>query len=411
MLTPGPPPTNSQLVITDLYAGGGTFSSVSLGNNNSEYKISVAVDNAADPLKSFHVNFPDAVIHLKTLPCPLASIGLPMQLGHNEHGHYHFSPPCTSISSARRSASSEEVVDGLVGLAWAIEAGVFLSNTCHDRPATWTVENVSVRESNAVAAYYAKLWPHMVAYATLDSADFGVCQRRQRLFVGTPELIRRLVNQSVANPVCRSIKQAFADAGMSIPETATHIKCTGLRETTSKKRERETEEDDEEAPSHVQPSGRQPSIRSMSDLSHAIVASRPPAWCQANGVAVRMANVEECRCIMGLPAAFVLPKRKDAAIRVLGNGIAGGISKAIMRHALQIQRELAEPNGAPHSSSTPTSSPANDDAEMLERAKTVARQVYHQIQIPKTALKIQRSRRLEEKREIMAALGRGEQVV
>lgn len=232
--------------------------------------------------------------------------------------HVHLSPPCTLLSSAswqhrvrasKRARRGEEggeakgeeegddgdALDGIrAALAFVLERG----------DASWSIENVSTPATRACLEEYARAHPTRVAHCTLDAAEFGVPSSRVRLLVGPPALVRRLRQTAVRRI---SVREAFAREGRALP--APFLKNSARRLG-------------------------KPCVRSVDGPAHTVVASRPLAWCDADGATVRCVTAAETAILMGFPRDWVLPTKSRVALRAVGNAVPPPLARAIMAAAM-----------------------------------------------------------------------------
>jgi hypothetical protein len=175
--------------LVDLFCGGGTLASVF---SEAGCEVVAGVDSDEVALETFRRNFPAAVVCCRQLPLSFPDLGIPPLC---ENTHLHFSPPCVALSSARRNASLAERECGVVLLAWSIEMVLVL------RPASWSIEDVDVKESRAVAEHYMALHPDLVDMVhtpteTLPTCDALTC-------VGLVLSVRRCLSTRRASGVPR----------------------------------------------------------------------------------------------------------------------------------------------------------------------------------------------------------------
>lgn len=121
--------------------------------------------------------------------------------------HVHLSPPCTTLSHARRGAGADAVADGLDCMRAALDLVISRSYE------SWSLENVPSAAVRKLVDEYVTAHPGLVASAVLDAADYGTPSSRLRLFAGPPGLIKRLREV----PVMRvSVATAFERAGIDL---------------------------------------------------------------------------------------------------------------------------------------------------------------------------------------------------
>jgi len=165
-------------VLIDLFCGTGGFSHGWIQGGGG---IAVSVDNWQDALVNHQLNHPDVpVLNLslggdieataETLLAYLTTYCAAHGIEPEDlHFHLHGSPPCQAISTASHSRASSEGYDMV---QW------FLDLVAHMNPDSWSMENVV-----PVKKYLDTLTP-AVPYVIANSNDYGVAQRRKRVFAG-----------------------------------------------------------------------------------------------------------------------------------------------------------------------------------------------------------------------------------
>jgi site-specific DNA-cytosine methylase len=219
---------------------------------------------------------------------------------HRQNLHIHLSPPCTSLSNARRKGGGHDPADGERGIRQSI--AVVIKN----KFTSWSLENVSTPQVRALMDELVVATPHLVAYTTVDAADFGAPTTRRRLIAGPPAMIQRLRE----TPVVRvSVAEAFISADTPLP--AQFIKnSTRTRNGGA-------------------------CVRSVQGPAHTQTASHPLMWCKADGTTVRCLSVAETAIIQGFPARWMLPSGSRAGIRALGNAVPPCLARAVMLAACE----------------------------------------------------------------------------
>jgi site-specific DNA-cytosine methylase len=325
--------------LIDLFCGGGTFSAgfVAAGG-----RAVAGVDNDEHALAVYRANFANAVVCCRRLPLDFGQLKQRLPpLG--AQTHIHLSPPCTAISSARRQPTNDQREDGLHLLAWSIEL------VLHARLGSWSIEDVDVRESRAVAEHYRSLHPDRVEFVTLDASSFGAPQRRTRLYIVPPDMKDALV-QEANEGASTTIRQAFEREATPLPSN--HVRATAYTSSSSR------------------------CVRTVEEKAFTVVASRAGSFCDATGERlVQTFSPQQSRILMGLPREFVLPANAKRAQRILGNGVAGQVAAAIYRAAAAARGFRPE---GPHRS-------AYDDTQaddLVEAARRVAKSVIDSHSVP-----------------------------
>lgn len=281
--------------VADLFCGGGCFS-VALQLLDSPPDVVLGVDNCAEALQCFMQNHADARASGVTLPATHAALQLP------DADHWHLSPPCVAFSSSRRGRESEEdVALGSRLLAWSVEFAI------QHGVASYSIENVAVDAVRRQLQRLKEKYPADLDYVQLDSARLGGACDRARLVAGRPGLVARL-KALPARPL-RTVAQAMADAGLPLPDDATHVRAA----SGTYRRVGEV--------AHA--------LRCVStERSHTLVASRALVWARADGSTVRQLRPAELAALMGL-SAMKLPKRVSSGTSIVGNGIEASMARAI----------------------------------------------------------------------------------
>lgn len=156
-----------KIVVVDLFCGGGGFST---GAVQAGAVIALAMDLWTPAMKVHHANHPYVPFlqhEVGDLDIDVALIREYVQpyIDMGYHFHLHGSPPCQALSNA----SSRDPREGLPMVMHFLDLVEVLE------PDSWSMENVvPVR----------RFLPEGTPYVTLDSADFGVSQKRRRCFAG-----------------------------------------------------------------------------------------------------------------------------------------------------------------------------------------------------------------------------------
>ena len=326
--------------VVDLYCGLGGFSA---GAVEAGASVVLGVDQVRDTTARIRTREPDESVPSQD-PIPLkrwsANVGIEARatlatLGPNGDNvelppaaddlHVHASTPCTELSSAKISATPQDVESGLAMLRWAIE----LVLQRGDR--SWSLEQVSTPKTRALLADFQSRLPDKVAYATLDAADFGSCQTRSRLIAGPPLLIQRL--QEMPASARLSVRAAFASQGMAVP--APYYKNqTRSRDGT-------------------------PCMRSVEQQSHTVCSGHGLTWCDTDGRTVKVMSARDSAILMGFPMHWTLPPGSRTGQKAVGNALCVPMARAICEAAISIH--TGQPMPVPESSQAEQSVPIPPD--------------------------------------------------
>jgi DNA (cytosine-5)-methyltransferase 1 len=157
--------------VLDVFAGAG---GLSLGFTAGGYEIVAAIEHDRDACETFAKAHPDAEVFdvdIDAAPLGAISRGVDVVIG---------GPPCQPWSSGGKRLGSRDPRDG-----WP----AFLRVLAAVRPVAFVAENVagfaSVRRRVHFEALVARLRAlgFDVQWCVLDAADYGVPQRRRRLFI------------------------------------------------------------------------------------------------------------------------------------------------------------------------------------------------------------------------------------
>ena len=308
--------------IFDFFAGGGCFSTAAAALEGVE--VALGVDDWSVALSTFRRNHPGAAARGTTLPATWAALRLPPERAPPDAVHAHFSPPCVAFSSSRRGRETEAEVElGVRLLTWSVEFAV------RHGLASYSVENVAVDAVKRLFRRLKECHPGGFDYVELKAERLGAACERARLVGGSPGLVARLKALPDLEPSqLRTMRQAFAAAGIAVPAEATHVRsCSG----------------------RYKPHGGGSAFalrRIATERATTLVASRALVFSTADGTTVRQLAPRESAALMGLPAAMKLPDKVKDATAVLGNGIEAHTARAIVRAAGEALAEAAGEAGA-----------------------------------------------------------------
>jgi site-specific DNA-cytosine methylase len=155
-------------VCIDLFAGSGGFSH---GWIQAGGRVAVAVDVWEEALQNHALNHPQVPVLNLELGGDIEETARILReylepFGVNVHFHLHGSPPCQALSNASSRVNPE---DGMFMVNW------FLDLVAYMKPDSWSMENV---------VPVARRLPPGTPWVKLCSADFGVPQKRYRIFAG-----------------------------------------------------------------------------------------------------------------------------------------------------------------------------------------------------------------------------------
>ena len=277
--------------LCDVFCGGGLFSYAA---RDAGMEVVSAVDNSADALVVYKLNqSPSTVASCATVGPEKTEFTLPPP---KPRLHIHLSPPCVDLSHAKRGARSEE---GVAMLKSSIGVGL--------RYHSFSVETVFTSETLRIAKESAEE-DDRISHGVYDAINFGAPQNRQRLIIATQGIIKRLNEAPISRRL--SVLDAFRNAGVSIPKGGTHMKNSSLlTEGTS--------------------------LRPITGPAFTCCASRALSWCTSTGETVMSMKPIHTHVLMGLPTTFTLSGKQRIDQRVLGNGVAYGLARAIALAAME----------------------------------------------------------------------------
>lgn len=155
---------NRGVEVIDLFCGGG---GASHGFLRAGLNIVLAVDSWEVALDIHRLNHPNVKCELIELggSIPIFARYLRSKLNPLMHFHLHGSPPCQNISTA----SMGDPKDGMILVNW------FLDLVAYMKPDSWSLENVLPT---------AKHFDSSTPFVQVNAADYGVPQKRKRIFAG-----------------------------------------------------------------------------------------------------------------------------------------------------------------------------------------------------------------------------------
>ena len=327
--------------VFDFFAGGGCFSIAAAEVAGVE--AALGVDDWSVALSAYRRNHPGAAARGTTLPATWAALRVPA-VAAEDAVHAHFSPPCVAFSSSRRGRETEAEVElGVRLLTWSVEFAV------RHGFRSYSVENVAVGAVQRLFQRLKAAHPGGFNYLELKAERLGAACERARLVGGSPGLVARLKALPELEPSqLRTMRQAFAAAGIAVPAEATHVRsCSGRYK----------------AHGGGGGAGAFALRRIATERATTLVASRALVFSTADGTTVRQLAPRESAALMGLPAAMKLPAKVKDATAVLGNGIEAHTARAIVRAAGEALAEAAGEAGA---------GPLGSDAAAADAATTAA---------------------------------------
>ena len=289
------------LRVIDLYCGLGGFSA---GAIEAGAEVTLGVDCDSVPLKLWAANVSGGSAKLVTLGGD--DDALTVLPSPSRELHVHASPPCTDFSLARSGSGGQ---DGDRLLRWTLDLVLKRGDY------SWSLENVSTPQTRAVLNEYVARFPKLVAFTTLDAAEFGAAQTRIRLIAAPPKLIQLLLEMPSARRV--SVRDAFETFGAELPST--HFKNqTRNRNGTA-------------------------CVRSVEEQSFTVCASHALTWCNREGQTHRVMTARESAVLMGFGSEWRLPQGSRKAQRAVGNALCVAMSRAIVRAAICTRADASAP--------------------------------------------------------------------
>ncbi len=152
--------------MVDLFCGAGA---VTEGALRAGFEVVLAMDKWPEAIQTYRINHPEIETYcfdLDTSPFIVAQMITPY-LDPDAHFHLHGSPPCQALSNASWNTNPE---NGLRMVVWFYELVAIL------KPDSFSLESVfGIRPF---------LEDNNKRYSFVNSADYGVPQRRRRIFAG-----------------------------------------------------------------------------------------------------------------------------------------------------------------------------------------------------------------------------------
>lgn len=152
--------------MVDLFCGAGA---VTEGALRAGFEVVLAMDKWPEAIQTYRINHPEIETYcfdLDTSPFIVAQMITPY-LDPDAHFHLHGSPPCQALSNASWNTNPE---NGLRMVVWFYELVAIL------KPDSFSLESVfGIRPF---------LDDNNKRYSFVNSADYGVPQRRRRIFAG-----------------------------------------------------------------------------------------------------------------------------------------------------------------------------------------------------------------------------------
>lgn len=286
----------------DLFAGAGGFST---GAQMAGIDVVWAANHWPLAVKTHAANHPRAEHVCQDLSQANFTLCPP-------HDILLASPCCQGHSHARGKAANNPQHDASRATAWAVVEAA----ECH-LPDAGVIENVPEFMDWALYPAWSAAWqalgyslsPHIV-----DAADHGVPQHRERLFIiATRSKAPITLKLPKRDHVPASAVIDFASGNWSPIDKPGRAAATLARIANGRK----THGDRFIAPYYKSGSGL--TGRSLHRPIGTITTK--DRWSVVDGDRMRMATKEEYRAFMGFPSSYLLPKRKDEAVHLLGNAV------------------------------------------------------------------------------------------
>ena len=206
----------------------------------------------------------------------------------------------------------------------------------HHKPSAFLLENVSGLvthdQGNTLSTIIETLEElnYSVSYKILDSADFGVPQKRLRIYiVGFNNTKIRKCEFSFPNPRNNRVGIGkFVEEGLSELSISKHLQSVYIYK-----------EDD----------GRPEVITSKSDFpvktlvaSYHKIQRLTGTFVKDGPTGLRLLSVNECKAIMGFPKSFKVPVSRTQMYRQFGNSVAVPVVTAVAKAMVKQSRKSAE---------------------------------------------------------------------
>ncbi|SFP97689.1 DNA cytosine methyltransferase [Ralstonia sp. NFACC01] len=323
-----------------MFCGGGGSS---LGARAAGVQVIGGVDLWTPATEAFKLNFPEATVFNKDLR-KLTPASVIKQLG--EIDLLLSSPECTHHTCARgnkpRSEESKETALQVIRYAKAMRPRwIILENVVHMRP--W--ERYPELKEKLLALGYK------LREQVLDASDFGVPQKRRRLFL----LADALAMPSAIQAPLRSIATAESILDTDGTWPMTPLRTPNRAKGTLERAERAIAKLGNATPFLIVYYGSDGSggwqsldvpLRTVTTVDRFALV-RP----SAAGHMMRMLQPSEIRRAMGFPDGYVFPEvTRRERVKLLGNAVCSPVMEAIIRSLCQpsISRRSALPPADEH---------------------------------------------------------------
>lgn len=203
----------------------------------------------------------------------------------------------------------------------------------HHRPKAFLLENVSGLVTHDKGNTFSTIVEtleelnYSVSYKVLDSADFGVPQKRQRIYIVGFNNTKIRKNEFVF-PQPRSIRMGigkFVEEGLTDLSISKHLQSVYIYK------------EDDGRPEVITPKSDFP-VKTLVASYHKI-QRLTGTFVKDGPTGLRLLSANECKAIMGFPKSFKVPVSRTQMYRQFGNSVAvpvvTAVAKAIVKHLVE----------------------------------------------------------------------------
>lgn len=229
----------------------------------------------------------------------------------------HASPPCTRLSTMQMEINPEKKRQAVELVEWYLQTALRVS------PNWWSMEQVDHFMIRDVLTRLRRSHPKHVDFVSIDLAELGVPQHRQRILAGPPHLVDKLrayrskeryVPASKALAATLPPEAAFLRNSITNRRVCARPKPTAFSAASLRKPE----------PTGLERAKPSASSRSIDKVAFVVVTTCALRICDARFKTLRIVSPKEMAALQGFPRGFKFPHSttKKRMRRGLGNAIS-----------------------------------------------------------------------------------------